>query len=212
MYLKSGEIKSNDLKMIAKDYYEKFEKRSGIVSNFRKNSIKKIEDGKESNLLKSLDKNYALTINHLKKIDVYDSLVSLKNGTHTVAYAIVSAHSFREDKIVYSIDDIIIHGEEFLDDLANGEINIRKNIYNKIVEFIQEMFEDVDDYFIEFRMIDSADLCELLYERGYKVDNETEEEPLHRLIQKGNLIMSKYFALIKDDEDELRLTRKQSKR
>ena len=106
----------------------------------------------------------------------------------------------------------ILERKIVVDDLANGEINIRKNIYNKIVEFIQEMFEDVDDYFIEFRMIDSADLCELLYERGYKVDNETEEEPLHRLIQKGNLIMSKQFTRIKDDEDELRLTRKQSKR
>ena len=210
MYLKSGEIKGKDLQMIAKDYYERFEKINLNQSAFRNKSIQKLQEGKESSFLKKVDSNYVLTLDFLNEIDFFDAMVSLKNGTYTLAYAIIGAHSFREDKIVYSVKDIIIHDEEHLEDLAEGEISIRKNIYRIIVDFIQDTLKFENEFVIEFRMIDSADLCELLYERGYTFDNETTEKPLHKLIRNGNLIMSKEFSLIKDDEDELRLTRKQN--
>ena len=60
-------------------------------------------------------------------------------------------------------------------------------------------------------MIDSKDLYDALVFRGYEVDNNLFQDPVEELIKTGRLQMGKAFNPKKEEQDELRLTRKQDK-
>lgn len=211
MYLISGAIKDEEIGMIAKDYYEKFERLSGKKSTFRNLSIKTLSKGNGSFISNLFDENYVQTIEFLQNKKENSILISLKDGNHYLAYAILTPLLSDVDLLAYNVKDIIIHDEDNLENLANGEINIRFNIYRKIIEHIHKVLEGQRDYILQFDLIDSQDLCDALATFGYIANDNSRGETKKDLIKNGELSMYKVFNLIKGDRDELRLTRKQRK-
>ena len=210
MYLISGAIKDTDFRMIAKDYYEKFEKLSGKKSAFRKTSLHALQKGNGALIASLFDENYNKTIDFMENKGIVDMLVGIKEGEHYIAYAIVTPMLSELDLVAYKVQDIIIHEEDDLENLAEGEINIRFNIYRKIVDHIHNVLAGQKNFILQFELIDSQDLCDVLTMHGYTSNASSIDEPIKSLIENGELVMYKYFNLKKDDEDELRLTRKQN--
>ena len=212
MFLKTDRFSYKDYAMVTNDYYEKFEKLSGQTSKIKNMSVCNLQNLHYSNLCAVLDKNYKKTWDLFYKkgiIDSCDWIVKLVNDHYVLAYAMITRT--KDDITRLQVHDIIIHKEDKLNDLADGEINIRYNIYNNFITFIEDFFNNYNlssDFTIEYCLVDSNDIYRALIDNQY-ILNEGNVSIEGKIPDKTTISMSKYFAK-KEEKDELRLTRKQN--
>ncbi len=182
MYLYSGSLKEKDRRMVAQDYYEKFEKLNDKKSNYRNMSIESIKNGTNNFICRLVDKNYSKTVNYLTdNEDLYEFMVALKNDQYCIAYAVVRFDSYNASSFI--VDDIIIHNEEKYEILAEGQINICYNIYRKIIEHIHSNLPIEWDVTVRFNMIDSKELYEALRSYGYEtINNDVHNSTDQRIV------------------------------
>ena len=206
MEIKVDKITAKDRNMVIKDYYEKFEKLTGVVSKRRKKSIEYLQFDVDNVLCKLFDVNYNHTLEYFNQNRRLKCIVKLVSSDHIIAYAVVYFKTF-ENGCIYSIDDIIIRNEDSLVELANGEINMKKNIYYVIMNYIEDYLKSIsnNDFTINVDLIDSKDLFKALKNREYTFDESID---LDEAISEGDLLMTKECLVLRD-ENELHRARTQ---
>ena len=205
MMITSEKKVGKDRETIIKDYYEKFEKQSGKPFKLRKKSIESLQYDLDNIVCELFDSNYESTKDYFMNNRKIQTIIRLKNGEYLLAYAIVYIEK-RGINNIYKLSDIIIRGEDHIHKLANGEINIQKNIYYLIVDYLENYLSKIneEEYLVVFEMIDSPDLFEILSNKGYRIDNNVD---INDALKHGALKMVKNYSLERED-DELHLTRK----